>query len=248
MTSNALTRWLKQGLARGMCPLCRASHKLDREYIWYFLDKWSMHEDHIHAFASARGFCPDHAEQLRRSEVDALQSTLGISDLYLAALMYLDADLAELGDRSDVEDEQLRTAGCPACAYRDEGLTKNAGYLLEMLIEDESFRQELGACGLCVPHFQLAWDIATRPEERERLVRAQRSATSRLIGELAEHIRKQRAEFRDEPVGAEADSWQRAIWLTNGWPAPSQPAGVPETLDARRDAAPAKLLPVGDGR
>jgi len=27
-----------------------------------------------------------HAEQLRRTEVDALQSTLGISDLYLAVL------------------------------------------------------------------------------------------------------------------------------------------------------------------
>jgi Family of unknown function (DUF6062) len=85
MTSTALTRWLKQGLAQGICPLCRASHKLDREYIWYFLEKWSMHQDHVDAFAHARGFCPDHTEQLRRAEVDGLGSTLGISDLYLAS-------------------------------------------------------------------------------------------------------------------------------------------------------------------
>jgi hypothetical protein len=32
MPSSALTRFLKQRLARGMCPLCRVTHKLDREF------------------------------------------------------------------------------------------------------------------------------------------------------------------------------------------------------------------------
>jgi hypothetical protein len=49
-----------------------------------------------------------------------------------------------------------------------------------------------------------------------------------LLTELRDHLRKQRAEFRDEPPGAEADSWQRAVWLTAGWPPPADSAGVPE--------------------
>src|ERR1039457_1517685 len=155
MINSALTRLLKQGLARGMCPLCRVAHKLDREYIWYFFDERSSHEDHINAFSRARGFCRDHTEQLRRTEVDGLQSTLGISNLYLAALKRLSADLVERSDSKGLEKEWRAKTACPACASRDAGLVNNARYLLTMLIEDESYCVRLASSGLCMPHFQL---------------------------------------------------------------------------------------------
>lgn len=41
MLHSALTRWLKQGLELGMCPLCRVSHKLDRQFMWQFFDERS---------------------------------------------------------------------------------------------------------------------------------------------------------------------------------------------------------------
>jgi hypothetical protein len=79
MPHSALTRWLKQGLARGMCPLCRAAHKLDREYMWHFFDERSSNEDALDEVAASRGICAAHAEQLRRIEVDGLGSTIAIS-------------------------------------------------------------------------------------------------------------------------------------------------------------------------
>lgn len=45
-----------------MCPLCRASHKLDREYIWDFFDKRSMQDIAVEEFARAGGFCAEHTE------------------------------------------------------------------------------------------------------------------------------------------------------------------------------------------
>jgi hypothetical protein len=75
MPHTSLTRWLKQGLDRGMCPLCRAARKLDREYIWFFFDERTGDDDAVGEVSRARGFCADHADQLKRVEVDGTKST-----------------------------------------------------------------------------------------------------------------------------------------------------------------------------
>ena len=224
MPHSALTRWLKQGLARDMCPLCRAAHKLDREYMWHFFDERSSDEDALDQVAAARGFCSHHAEQLRRIEVDGLKSTIAISDVYEHTLRTLAAELAALDDG-----HRLTAATCPACANRDRGVAKNARYLLDELAENSGFRERFrGSPALCVAHFQMAWDASRSSEERALLRDTELDAVRSLLAELHEHLRKQRAEHRDESLGSEGDSWQRALWLTGGWPAPAASAGIPE--------------------
>ncbi|MGZ6695743.1 MAG: DUF6062 family protein [Solirubrobacteraceae bacterium] len=110
MPHSALTRWLKQGVARGMCPLCRVRHKADREYMWHFFDERSSDEGALDEVAAARGFCAEHAEQLRHIEVDGLGSTLAISDVYEHTLRALAADLDTLAPSTE-----LGAARCPAC-------------------------------------------------------------------------------------------------------------------------------------
>lgn len=224
MTDRVLTRWLRQGVRYGVCPLCRASHKLDREYVWGFFDKWSMHETAVEEFARAGGFCAEHAEQYRRIEVDVMRSTIGICDVYLPTLERVCEALPTLAD-----DGRLNRERCPACLYRETGLANNTRYLLSELVEDSDFRDQLArSSGLCLPHFQLAWSSAPTVEQRDQLRGVQLAATSRLLRELREHARKQRAEASGEPAGVEADSWQRAIFLTTGWPAPVRSASLPE--------------------
>ncbi|MGH2859382.1 MAG: hypothetical protein ACRDMJ_18065, partial [Solirubrobacteraceae bacterium] len=98
MPSSVLTRWLRQGLERGMCPLCRVVHKVDREYMWYFFDERSSDEAVLDEVAAARGLCAEHAEQLRLIEVEGAKSTLAISDVYVHVLERLEADLAALSE------------------------------------------------------------------------------------------------------------------------------------------------------
>ena len=213
MANSALTRWLKQGLAAGMCPLCHVAQKLDREYVWYFSDEWSSDEATIEAFAKARGFCAEHAEKLKIVEVLGLRSTIGISDLYLATTELLARDLDNLEDDAWLEHEP-----CPACEYRGTGVTEHARYLFLELRENSTFRARYEqSSGVCVPHFQLLWDTCERREDRELLRSAQARAATRLAEDLREHLRKQRAEHRRETPGPEEDSWQRAIWMTSGW-------------------------------
>ena len=227
MPHSALTRWLKQGLARDMCPLCRAAHKLDREYMWHFFDERSSDEDALDQVAAARGFCSHHAEQLRRIEVDGLKSTIAISDVYEHTLRTLAAELAALDDS-----HRLAAATCPACANRDHGVAQNARYLLDELSENAGFRERFRASpGLCVAHFQLAWDASRTSEERALLRDTELDAVRSLLVDVREHLRKQRAEHSHELPGAEADSWQRALFLTGGWPAPTASAAVPESAE-----------------
>jgi hypothetical protein len=221
--SSALTRFLKQGLARGMCPLCRVAHKLDREYIWYFFDVYSGQDEALDALRGAHGFCFEHAQALRRLEVDGLKSTLGISTTYLDTIEGLAEQLSRLGTK-----DHFTSARCPACAYRDEGVEKNARYLLDELAENEQSRERFTTGpGLCMPHFELVWVVASG-DERAMLIDVEHRNAERLASELREHIRKQGAEFKDEPQGAEADAWERALALTGGWPPPSAPVGEPE--------------------
>lgn len=242
MTSRILTRWLWQGVRFGICPLCRAHHKLDREYIWGFFDQWSMQDTAVARFAAARGFCSDHAEQLCRIEVQGMHTTIGVTDVYIATVQRLVDDLVRL--ESDAA-HGLSKDPCPACSYRQEGVSRNARYLLEELLENSDFREQLTAGqGLCVAHFNLAWATADVDEQREILRAVQSTVASRLLVELNEHARKQRAEAAGEPAGAEADSWQRAIWMTAGRPAPVRAASVPE---ANNPYSPAGEPAASDG-
>jgi hypothetical protein len=234
MPSSALTRFLKQGLTRGMCPLCRVAHKLDREWTWSFFDVYSGEDWALDALRRSRGLCADHAEQLRRLEVDGIKSTLVVSSVYLDTLEGVAAQLEGLGT-----DDEQPAPPCPACVNRDQGVEKNAGYLLAELDESERSRERFVASpGLCFRHFDLVWGKARR-DQRELLLEVQRRSVGSLVEQLREHIRKQGHEARDEPKGNEEDSWLRAIWLTAGWPADPGESLAEAVADPGRSARPA---------
>jgi hypothetical protein len=211
--NSALTRFLKQGLRRGVCPLCRVAYKMDGEYMWAFFDDYSSDDKTLDRLREARGFCAEHAERLRRLEVDGLHSNLGISNVYLDTLQGLEETL----DSLDLAEDLGEPEPCPACAYRDEEVEKNARYLLEEIDANRSSRNLLvDSNGLCFPHFAMVWDRA-EPGQRELLLALQRRVVAETAGQLSENIRKQGHEFDGEPEEDEAESWRRAIYLTAGW-------------------------------
>jgi hypothetical protein len=215
MTNSALNRFLKQGLARHMCPLCRVADKVDREYIWHFFDEYSGEAWALDALRRARGFCAEHADELRRVEYEGLRSTLGISGVYLDTLEGVEGEFAALRPGGRLREREP----CPACRYRDDEVEKNATYLVETLRDDGRARERFEAGpGLCMRHFDLVWAAARGPADQELLLEVQRRSIHNLRQELLEHARKQGHEAAGEAPGEEADSWQRAMYLTGGWP------------------------------
>jgi hypothetical protein len=207
-----------------MCPLCRVAHKADREYIWHFFDEGADQGESIDAVRRACGFCVEHIEMLRRIDMEAMQSTLAISIMFADTFAGIVEDLDSL-----TPDASFRRAPCAACANRDERLRANARYLLDELATSPGHRGRFEASpGLCFAHFELVWDLAQSVEDRELILGVQRTSARSLLHELQEHVRKHDDKFRHEPKGTERDSWQRAIFLTAGWPPPAESAAEPE--------------------
>lgn len=222
--AGVLTKWLRQGLRSGVCPLCRVVHKADREYIWHFFDEGADQGDAIDGVRKACGFCAEHVAMLSRIDTEAMQSTLAISTMFADTFAGIVADLEALSVR-----DQFVRAPCPACANRDERVAANARYLLDELAVNAGLRARFdGSPGLCFAHFELVWSQAQAEDEREFLGRVQREAAARLLSELSESVRKHDHKYRYEAKGPERDAWRRALFMTAGWPAPSESAAEPE--------------------
>ena len=222
--ASAVTSWLRQGLAGGVCPLCRVAHKADREFIWHFYDERSNDMGAVDEVRRAFGFCAEHIEMLRRIDVEDMKTTLSISVLFADAFTGIVEQLRALSP-----DVAFEPAQCPACASRDEYLHRNARYMLDLMATTRGYRNTFEASpGLCFPHFKLAWQLARTRGDRELLLSVQQEAADFLLQELREHVRKHDDKYRHEPKGSERDSWQRAIFLTTGWPAPTMSAAEPE--------------------
>lgn len=222
--ASVLTRWLRQGLEAGMCPLCRVAHKADREYIWHFFDEGDRRGESIDQLRESCGFCAEHIEMLRRIEVDGMKSTLGVSTMFARLFAGIVEDLEALNAQ-----RSFRRAVCPACASRTCQLQKNAAYLLDELATSPGRRADFeNSQGLCFAHFELVWEAAQTSEERALLLQVQRRAARALLADLREHVRKHDHKYAHEPKGAEQDSWQRAIFMTAGWTPPAASAAEPE--------------------
>lgn len=207
-----------------MCPLCRVAHKSDREYIWQFYDERGNDGAVLDEVGHAYGLCAEHIEMLRRIDVEQMKSSLSISITFAETFSRILDQLEAL-----TPDSEFEPAKCPACAERDQRLRKNAEYLLDELATSQGAREEFEASpGLCFRHFKLAWEVAPARPDRQLVLEVQRRATASLLGELREHVRKHDHKFRDEPKGPERDSWRRAIYLTAGWPTPTESAAEPE--------------------
>lgn len=151
-------------------------------------------------------------------------STLAISTMMADTFAGIATDLESLTVESP-----FHRARCPACASREQVLRANTQYLLDELATSATRRAAFEASpGLCFAHFELVWNAAQSLEDRELILRVQRNATRSLLHQLKEHVRKHDHKFREEPKGAERDSWLRAIFLTAGWPAPTESAAEPE--------------------
>lgn len=211
------------------CPICRLALAAVRHY----LD--SMNYDSVNdpgfqqLTEAADGFCNQHAAQwLQQANV------LGTAMIYKRVLERLTPALQELApvhhngtllggllnhDAGEDGVAPLEPAGaCPACLLLADVERLALTTLISSLGETELHDAYLGSAGLCWPHLIIALartsDAATFVTLRDHALGVQR----RLIGQLGEVIRKHDYRFRDEPLGEERGSVQRAVRHVAGEP------------------------------
>lgn len=244
-------RELCEAFAQSGCPLCRLLNRSADRYLDAVL--WELVNDHeVRAeLNQARGYCQQHGWLLVRAgaalgvailmrdvihtllEVLALSPGGGDSDSILQSLLHrLDPRyLPKSSARLVAELSPQRP--CPVCSYvqgREEDYVSTLlahldgpGAVAELYRTSE---------GLCLSHFRQALASAPNEQDARTLVAAQQTVWQQLHTELGEFIRKKDGRSRDEPYGAERDSWRRALEAVSG-PAPqreSQRQGLTQSI------------------
>lgn len=174
------------------------------------------------AFRASRGLCREHGWRLT-----TFGNVLSIAVLYEATLdeilsvmdqtppngkRTLTRFLQPQPQQSELAEALAPTQPCVACKAERESEAQYISVLGEYINDDRiqaAFRE---SDGLCLAHFRQA---LRHTPHAEQLVSIQRDIWGRLQAELREFKRKY-DQHVDEKIGAEGDSWLRAVAAISG--------------------------------
>jgi hypothetical protein len=217
------------------CPLCRFVAQGMKQHVDALFYERVTDVPTRQAIREARGFCRRHA-RLVSLQADALGTTLIMEDILSNDLRDLEAGEYDQPAAAGGSFSRLLTQGigqivtqtvpgvelrarqarCPLCEAEREMDAVAVDGLLQGLNNHDFAEQIRGSSGLCMPHFQLAFERAKGGEGWEILLEVQKRAVTRLVEELGKLARTFDYRFRDEAKDADTRSWRRALDVTSG--------------------------------
>ena len=211
---------LRDALNAGGCALCRQGRKASDSYLNSLIYEGVTDRGLREELREAHGLCHRHAWRIARRRGSVLGIAIIYQDVVNSVLSELDHPAGPSpwwrAKASDALLDRLQpTASCPACRLESDAERRAGKTLIKHLGEAEIAELYQTGGGLCLPHFR-ATLLGASSRARLVLVGWQRQVMRALHGELGELIRKHDYRFTGEPIGEEADSWQRAVALVIG--------------------------------
>jgi hypothetical protein len=217
------------------CAICNLLSRDVERFLDSLLYEYVTEPDTQQAFRAGRGFCNEHSWQLThfRGRVvgiamlfeAAVDEVLNISEQVQATGLppsALSRLLNKLGDASigrgvsPLSGALEPTGACIVCELLAQS---EKDYVLAMgqHIADASLATAYrGSHGLCLPHFRQALREIRDAAHQDLFISIQIVHWRKLKAELGEFIRKNDFNYADEAIGAEGDSWLRAIRQLGG--------------------------------
>lgn len=228
---------LRDAATRGGCPICALVLETVARYLDATLYENVNDPRTRDAVVGARGYCNEHSWQLK-----GMPAALGTALMYRDIVRRVAESLAERTPRArptiftaagaGMLDRLAALAGstervsrddiadphvdCPACAERARYEKLYLGALLDYAGDEEMVAALRSGGGLCLVHLDQAIATSRDGDALDRLLDVQRACMLSLHDELSEFIRKNDYRFSGEGMGAEKDSWIRAIALVAG--------------------------------
>ncbi|NCO35802.1 MAG: hypothetical protein AUJ92_21495 [Armatimonadetes bacterium CG2_30_59_28] len=220
---------LRRAYESGGCPLCVFRDHAEQRYLWFFAHEGTNDGARLGKLMPARGFCTRHGNLFAEAVYREHGDTMGVANSYHCVALKLIMDLEALHkalSRAASRDDAERTRElirkhldtkepCPACATADQSERYAISCLLEAITQepdDQEWRDrfEKGAA-LCWRHLLAFLDQCEQHATVEYLVEVQLAKWKSLDAGLQEYLRKCDYRFKDEPKGAEQESWKRAL-------------------------------------
>ncbi len=219
------------------CPLCRLSEKSVTAYLGALMYELVNDPESRDQIRETLGFCNPHAHHLLAMTGSALGTGIIFRDVVNTILKQLEGarytlprgvPLHRLPEALDPQrpaaasEAAVRSlsprAPCPVCVQQEKMEVLAISALLAGL-DDEELRTALqSSAGLCLPHLRRALQAVRSQAAFEALVGIARDRYAALRAELDEFIRKNDYRFQHEGMGAEGDSWKRAVLSMTGRP------------------------------
>lgn len=209
------------------CAICNLMQRDAQQFIDNLLFEYANEPGLRREFSAGRGVCVEHGLMLKNNKIG---NVIGVTRLYMDTVDDLLAILdgtpvgtveppplqrlfgaTPKADGAALADLLEPTEGCIACDRLDE---YEAMYLemFDRYILDERFQTAFRQSnGICLPHFRGALRRIEAPEGVRALVQMQRDIWRSLREEMGVFFEKQNYEHIGEAIGAEGDSWIRAI-------------------------------------
>lgn len=208
------------------CAICNLLLRDVDQYLDSLLYEYVNDPATHRAFRGARGLCNAHGWQLTRY----MGNSLGIAVLYRAAVDEVlkiiertpiqtntPSGLANLlGANSEANglalaDSLEPTGQCLACALAAAAEKRYIQTFSQHMANAQLQDAYRASDGLCLPHFRQALRETRNPIHLQQMISIQRDIWGRLKADLEEFESKSSHDRQHEPMGAEGDSWRRAI-------------------------------------
>jgi len=225
-----------EGCASGECLLCYRTAKTTRRYLQAFLHESVCDVGMRERLVASRGFCREHGWALVQIESQQYSDGMGTATVYEHMLSEVLVDLEVAlqcpaprrwrwgqgvaawwrgGVKNNLRRWLSPVRECPLCEHVRTMSHIFASSLLTHLSHAKTAAETRAAyaqsAGLCLPHLRQALAQCRDDETRRFLILTQQEKLRALRAELREYLRKHDYRFRHEPMGAESDSWKRAI-------------------------------------
>jgi hypothetical protein len=201
---NAANEHMFVALGAPGCAVCTALAADEARWMEAYWRE-AMFDDVARArFFDAGGFCRRHAWVLHR-QAKAEGYGSAVSFLY-GNLARLDSEVLRRG-RAKLLRRKVR---CRACVVMEETAARKAGFLAQVLEEDEGRARYSAGDALCFDHLALTADAASKAVA-SFLMADWRARLEALRAALAEYDRKRDHRFAHEPKGDEQRSWTDVI-------------------------------------
>lgn len=218
---------LLKAFSQVACPVCRMLKRdMQKDMDMLMLERINKVETH-YAFRAGRGLCNSHAWNI----MQAKGGSLGIAVMYDSTMVELLKHAAQIkpssagigrlfGNNSagDSAAERLEPTGnCILC----DSMNKSEDFYLVIIAENindaqlqEAYHMSQG--GVCLPHVRMVLRKLTQADDIRALMTLQTEKWNALQADLQLFIQANEDNVPQKDMGAEGDSWQRAIAYLSG--------------------------------
>lgn len=206
------------------CPVCNLLVRNTQQMLNIILYEYVTEPETHATFRASRGLCNVHGWQLTEQS-----NVMSIAVLYKAVLDEVLKDVAKgkspskrvrqlfnKKENSGLVDSLAHNAPCPVCEKNTDYEARYIAVFSDKLTDDKFASAFKDSAGLCLDHFMQSLDRSTSQSNTQILVEMQTVIWERLKFDLSEFVRKYDFNNAHEAIGAEGNSWLRAVRQMSG--------------------------------